>query len=763
MKKNAKYILFACLVMFCACNVSRKLPAGTQLYNGAKYTIEKEDDNKAKTGSVKSQLKKITLPRKNKMILGFPYKVWFWYAIGEPKKQKGFKYWLRNKFGEPPVLSTVVNTEATSESFAAYLENKGYFRTTAKGDTTVKGYKVTANYTVKLGMPYSINHVQWVLDSNQEISTDISRMDEKENYLRKKDQFDLDNVKAERTRTDLFLKTKGYYYFSPDYIKGWIDSSAGNHQVNIFMRLKDSIPVAADLPQRIGRITVFPNYTLLKPPPDTSKRGLLEYDGIYIRDTMNRIKPSALVRSITYRSDSLYNIKEHNKTLNRFINMGLFKFVKSRYEGSRDSNNSRYLDVYYYLTPMKKKTINAEIGGFTKSNSFTGGQLNVNWKNRNTFGGAEQLNIKGYTSFESSSVDSLRGNSNYRLGGEVSLLFPRFVTPFRIRESNYFPPKTRFSVSYEWMRRQSLYTKNFFRFQYDLTWKESPNKEHTLGPVSITYNNTTNTTDEFLNQLAQLPSLRYTSLPELIVGSFYNFVFNSVNPNAKNIFYFNGNAEAAGNIAGLVNKAAVPYSAKLFGAYYAQYAKLDLDFRYTRKLGDDLYLANRVILGAGFPYGNSSFLPFSKQYIIGGSSSLRGFSPRQIAGRILTSAVQQAYLPQVGGDYKLELNSELRFPIAGKLKGAVFADAGNIWTKDTLIYGGGSKLTSSFLKDIAVDAGVGLRFDVTILIIRLDVAAPLRKPWLPRGQEWVIRDIDIFNSGWRRDNIVYNIGISYPF
>jgi outer membrane protein insertion porin family len=144
-------------------------------------------------------------------------------------------------------------------------------------------------------------------------------------------------------------------------------------------------------------------------------------------------------------------------------------------------------------------------------------------------------------------------------------------------------------------------------------------------------------------------------------------------------------------------------------------------------LDENTYWANRVIIGMGFPYGNSAYLPFSRQFIIGGASSIRGFSPRQLGpGRVQgRCTLQQLYLPQIGGDIKLEMNTELRFPLVSKLRGAVFVDAGNIWTKDTVLYGKDAQFSKSFMKDIAVSAGIGVRVDLSILLIRLDIAAPL--------------------------------------
>ena len=760
MQAKLVYYFIVLLLMFItvSCSVKKHIPAGTQLYKGAVYTVVKDKGNKTSARSIQKQLKSISAPVPNKTILGFPFRVWFWYLVGEPERTTGLRYWLRNRIGQEPVLSTRVNTKANSSNFQNYLENKGFFASKVSGDTVSKGYKVTARYKIGLGIPYRVNAVSWLIDSTSEIGKDIYKIPPKENYVKKGEQFDLENLKAERSRVDLALKTKGYYYFSPDFIKAWVDSTNSNLTVNVFFKLKQDIPVAAVIPQTINRITLFPNYSLLYPPPDTAKQGMTLADGIFIRDTVKNINSATLIRSITYRPGSLYNISQQNRTLNRFINTGVFKFVKNRYETNGDTLLPRLLDVYYYLTPLPKKTIQAEVGAFTKTNSFTGAQANITWKNRNAFKGAEQLLLKGYGAFEVSNTDSLKKHNNFRIGGEASLIFPRFVTPVKINETNSFLPKTRFTLGYEWLRRQALYTKNLFRLQYDLTWKETVNKEHSLSPLSITYNTTTAFSPEYLIQVNQIPALKISNLPELILGSFYNFTYHSGGPKDKNIFYFNGNLDAAGNITGLINKASVPYTGKLLNAYYAQYVKLDADFRYSRKLGDDLYWANRVIIGAGFPYGNSSFLPFSRQFIIGGANSIRGFQVRQLGpGRVKASAIQQLYYPQIGGDYKLEMNTELRFPLVARLKGAAFIDAGNVWTKDALLYGKDAQLTAKFLNDLAVSAGIGLRVDVTFLLIRFDLGIPLRVPYLERGKEWIIKDLQPFNS------IIYNIAIGYPF
>lgn len=764
MRRRYLYITLLSLMIFGSCSVRKMIPPGEQLYNGAEIKIEREEEVKANKKTLKKQLQEVARPKKNKMIFGMPYKVWWWYKIGEPKKQKGFKYWLRNRLGEEPVLSSRVKPTETALNMKAALQNEGYFESQVRGDSTIRGYKLKAIYKASVTNPYYYSSIEWRVDTNK-IAPAIRRIEvSTSSFLQPNERFSLAKIKAERERIDEQLKVKGFYYFNPDYIIAYADTNYKSHQLKLYLALKPNIPERALIPHRIQSIVVFPNYTLLSPPPDTSLANLEPVDGIYVRDTVKNFKPSLFSENITYRPGHLYSLVEQNKTLNRFINLGTFKFVKNRYEAGPLTDTSGKLRVYYYLTPTKRKNLQAEIGGFSKSNSFTGGQLNLNWRNRNLLRKAENLLVKTFGAFEISLNDSLNKNNNWRAGAEVSLILPRFFVPFNVKGKPSYPPRTRFLIGYEWLRRQELYSKNFLKLQYEINWKESVTKEHTIAPISVILNNTRDVSPLYDSVVLIEPSLRYINLPELIVSSFYNYVGASVFSSGKNIYYLIGDAELAGNLLGLIKPADGPYSSKISGAYYAQYVKINGELRYTRKMTENLSWANRMIVGAGFPYKNSSFLPFSKQFIIGGAKSLRGFRPRNIGpGGTRATALQQAYLPQIGGDYKLEMNTELRISLSKSLKAAVFFDAGNIWTKDSTLYGEKAKLSKEFMKEIALNTGAGLRLDLGILIFCFDVGFPLTKPWLPKGERWVINDIQFGQPEWRRENLILNIAIGYPF
>jgi len=769
MKKIILYIFLLALAAS-SCSVGKYLPPGEKLYRGATVKVERQKDVKTSERTLRKQLKQAVRPKTNKFILGQPYKVWWWYVIGEPKSEKGFKAFLRNKLGEPPVLSNRVNATVTAENMKAYLENIGYFHSKVTGDTANSGYFTKAIYKANVYPQHTFRNITWVNDSSallKELSRgyDSTKRKRSRSLLKPGMPYRLSDIQAERERLDLKLKTKGYYYFNPDFIMTYADSTIGNYQVDLFLNIKTTTPENARHAFKINSITVFPNYTLLLPPPDTSKIGTVEFDTLLIRDTVHRFKWELFKRTITYRPGKIYSSIDQNTTLNRFINLGSFKFTKNRYEAVKDSADPYWLNVFYYLTPSKKKSLQAEVDGFSKENKYFGSQLSVNWRNRNAFKGSELLTVKAYGSFEISTNDSLKKNNNYRIGAEAALNLPRYIIPFfHIKEKNLYPSRTQFLLGYEYFIKQSFYGKSIFRSSYEFQWKQSANRQHILAPVSFAYLKASNVTDSFYAAAAINPSLLANVNDEAILGSYYTYTFNTLNPQARHQWYLLTGLEVAGNIAGAISGAKEPGSKKIIGAPFAQYVKGDVDLRYTKRYRSKVQWASRMQIGISFPYHNSSRLPFSRQYVIGGSSSLRAFSVRSIGpGSYLPTAYDKAYFQTIGGDYKLLFNSELRIPLAGRLSGAVFADVGNIWTKDTTLFGRAGQLKKDSYKELAVATGLGLRIDATVLLIRFDLGIPLRKPYLPDGQRWVINQVDFGSSAWRKENLVLNIAIGYPF
>ncbi len=762
--KGNYFIGLILLLTASSCSVRRFLPAGEKLYRGSEITVQKNPDEKKTNRQLKKFIKQAVTPRRNKFLVGQPYKVWWWYVIGEPKHEKGLRAFLRRKLGEPPVLSSRVKATATAENMQAFMENSGYFHTTVQGDTVNKGYFTTARYTAQVQPQYHIKSIIWVSDSSALLKL-LEERQKRRGILKAGEPYRLSDISAERDQLDLFLKTKGYYYFNPDYLMAYADSTVGSRQVELYLNVKKSTPEAAKYAYHINRIAVFPNYSLASVHLDTSLTGAIRYEGLLIKDSAKVFKPRLFASTITYRPGSLYSSRSQNSTLNRLINLGAFKFSKNRFEATNDSGDLHRLNVYYYLTPAKKKSLQGELNVFTKETNSVGGQISVNWKHRNLFGGAELLTVKAYTGAELSLADSLRNNNSFRIGAEASIKFPRYAVPFlRIKENNFYPPNTNLLLGYELYRKQLFYTKNLFRLQYDFTWKKNVRTEYTLAPVALSYLNASNVTDTFYKQALVTPAILLNVYSEAIIGSYFSYTYNNSLGRRKNKLYFNASVDLSGNIVGLITGAKSYRQKTVFNTPFAQYVKTDFDLHYTRTLPNKWDWASRLQIGIGIPYSNSALLPFAKQYIIGGASSIRGFRVRNLGpGTYKPTADDQRFFQIIGGDYKLLVNSEIRIPVTSSLSTAVFLDAGNIWTKDTLLFGPAGKLSKTWFKELAVATGIGLRFDAKVLVIRADLGIPLRKPYLPDGQRWVLNQIDFGNASWRRENLILNIALGLPF
>jgi outer membrane protein assembly factor BamA len=312
-----------------------------------------------------------------------------------------------------------------------------------------------------------------------------------------------------------------------------------------------------------------------------------------------------------------------------------------------------------------------------------------------------------------------------------------------------------------------LYALNSFKTSFGYQWKENIRKEHQLNVIDVTYVSPNHVTAEYLADIQEDPSLEKIIEKQLIFGPTYTYTYtNTMQKRRKNTFYFSGDLDLAGNVTGLVTGANVKdgNQKNIFDVPFSQYVKMRGDLRHYLKLGKESELASRIILGIGLPYGNSRALPTAKQFVVGGTNSIRAFRARSLGpGSYLNAQTTNNFLPDQSGDLKLEFSTEYRAKLFSIVRGALFVDAGNVWLLNADPNKSGGEITKDFMKDIAVGAGAGLRFDLSFLVLRTDLAFPLRKPYLPQGQRWVIDDINFGSGPWRKENLILNIAIGYPF
>jgi outer membrane protein assembly factor BamA len=734
------------------------------LYTGAKVTVEGKETSKKEKKALKTALKEVVRPKPNSSILGLRPKLYIYNLAGTPKKEKGWRYWLRTKVGEAPVLYSQVDLEYNKSVLQNFAENSGYFNTRTSADSTRHGKKATAEYIVKPGKQYKIKEVKFPTDSSI-ISTAV-RNTRRRSLLKKEEGYSLDVIKEERIRIDARLKEKGFFYFNPDYLKVQVDTTVADHQVDLIVKIKDEAPKRAETPYKINKIIVYPNYSIGSDSVKNNMDSIKKYNDLTIIDPENLFKPRIFDRALYFKKNDLYNRTDHNLSLNRLVNLGTFKFVKNQFRVSDTTGN--YLDAYYYLTPLPKKSIRLELLAKTNSANYTGTELNLNWSNRNTFRGAELLTISAFGGVEVQVSGQNNGFNVYRIGTEANLVWPRLVAPFKLNSPSGFVPKTKATLGYEFQNRTKLYSLQTFKGSFGYLWKENERKEHLFNITEITYASPENVTALYQEQILKNESLGKVIEKQLIFGPTYSYTYtNTLQKRKKNTFYYKGSIDLAGNVAGLVSGANVRKgdTIKLFDVPFSQFVKIENDFRHYYKLGPDSQIASRIIAGAGFAYGNSSEMPFIKQFFIGGTNSLRAFRARSIGPGSFDGASTNTntFLPDQSGDIKLEFNTEYRAKIYGLVKGALFLDAGNIWLLNENPDKPGAKFSKKFLNEIAVGAGAGLRFDFSFLILRTDLAFPIRKPYLPDGDRWVLDQINFGSGAWRKENLIFNLAIGYPF
>lgn len=761
-----------------SCSNTKFLKDGQMLYTGAEVKIENDTLPKKKKNELKAALEENLTPKPNSSFLGLRPKLYAYNVTKEPKKEKGLRYWLKYKFGEEPVLLGDFDREFNKDIIINYSENKGYFNAKAKYDTVSKNKKARVIYTLNPGPQYLISNVNFVQDSSL-INQEIQNLKEK-TLLKAGNPFDLDVIKSERQRIDDGLKDKGFYYFNPDNIIVQADSTVSkDHKVEMIVKLKDNTPKLAKEQFTIDKVVVFPNYNLLdakqglyKIPMNSDSLEGYEYNDIYVVDPKMKFKPRVFDRALYFDKGDIYNRKDHNLSLNRLISLGVFKFVKNEFVVS-DSLNHKF-DAYYILTPRELQSLRLEALGRTNSANYAGSELNLNWTQRNFLHGAEQFKASVYGAFDVQIGGPADAENIFRAGANAQLSIPRIVAPFNFNSSSAFVPRTNIQIGYEFQNRTTLYTLNTFNASFGYQWKENVRKEHELKLIDVSFIDPANVTPKYIAKYGQNPYLERVVTPQLIFGPTYSYTYSTTMLPRRNTFYYKGMLDLAGNITGLVTGANKKEGNEktIFGVPFSQYAKIENDVRFYHKFTEKTSFASRFIAGVAIPYGNSEYIPFSRQFFVGGSNSIRAFRARTLGPGSYDPRPQQqngGFVFDQAGDIKLELNAEYRANLYKFLNVAAFVDAGNIWlineelNKDGQITRPGGKFSKEFLSEVAVGAGVGLRLDFSILILRLDLAMPFRVPYYEKSDRWVFDRINFGDSSWRKDNLILNIAIGYPF
>ena len=695
--------------------------------------------------------------------LGY-FNLWVYNTLRNLEKKKGLRHWIKKTFGRPPQLYDPVLVNRSKLILEKDLMDNGYLGSVVRIDTVVKDQQMTLDYRVYSNGHFAIKNVYFPSDTTPvgKLINEFKRgtaIDTTKYYTKAA-------LDEERLRLTRIAGNKGYIDFQENFLFYLLDTTKARLQTDIYIEIHNPTDSALYQPYQIGETYVYPAYLL----DDTLAHPIL--DTIYRKNLttiqpQEIVKPKVLDRSILQNKGGLVNRDLQDISVNHLLNLGVFKFVRLKYE-KRDSGTTRLLDRYFYLTPGLTQNVQYEFQLNNRSGGFLGSAASVQYSHNNFFHGAEQFNVKLSAGIETQFQNQQSFINTSDLTLEASLLVPKLILPFKFNKySLRHVPRTRFSISNTFQRRTNLYTINSTNLDMAYEWQQNRKIKHEYSLLRVNRLSVWNESDEFRDLLARDTRLNNSFDDIFIIGSNYTFIYNSSPKNeATPYYYFRTEIGTSGNLISLFSKANPANETGTFlGKRYAQFIKFTPDFRYYIPRRKSM-LASRLLFGIGIPYKNSQELPYIEQFFVGGSNSirafqLRGLGPGSYIDESMTADNTQ-FIDQTG-DIKLEFNLEYRFDIIQYLKGAFFLDGGNIWLLNSTDRPAGVFKFNRFHKEIAFGTGFGLRLDFDFFVVRLDTAFPLRKP-IANGQfGWTFNDLALYKQSWRKENLVYNLAIGFPF
>ncbi|MCB0550588.1 MAG: BamA/TamA family outer membrane protein [Phaeodactylibacter sp.] len=754
----------ALLAFSTACNPTRRIQEGQLFYQGATAKFEGRAPEQQK--QLEAQLLAMARPVPNESLLGLYPRLGIYNLFAN--KKRGIGKWLQEKLGRPPVTYNPELVERSRLRMEKYLKDDGYLQASVRYDTLARKKKIKVAYYVQAGGQYTIGSVDWPEDST---ALQVLLEQEKAGSLLKTGQpYQLSQLEAERERLAQSGIEQGFFQLSKDNFYYFLDTTLSQNQVGLYLRVappQDGRPFHRHY---IGKTTLYPTFLLDEQNADL-RLDTLERGRFTFIQSQEFVKLPALNRAVLQQEGELYVHSLQQKSVNRLLGLGPFKFVNLKYQ-LREEQDSLFLDRQFFLTPGLTQDFSAELEASSLESNSLGSALNINYTHRNFLGGAEHFSLGLSTGILTQLGSDVRFINSFDFSLDGQLSFPSLLIPFGlIRTERSWQARSTAALGTEFERRATQYTLQSFRGQFSYLWQPGRLQQHELSPLQLTWVNTRNTSTAFEERLAANPRLRSSFGNYFITSLAYQYNYNEQKPQQRDDYlYLSGRLEAAGNLSYALSSLLSPRQEgayKFFGVPFAQFLRLEADIRYHHYLNRGSWIV-RANLGGALPYGNSGAVPYIRQFFVGGANSIRAFKLRELGPGDNTDGFASGLgVSDQTGDIKLELNAEYRFPLFSYLHGAIFTDVGNIWltgqkTGDPAADKGLFEW-GSFYNELAVGAGAGLRLDITYFVLRLDLAFPLRRPFPDEGFRWVLREIAWGSRQWRQDNLVLNLALGYPF
>ena len=756
------FIYITVCILVASCSTTRRLGKDDILYTGLKGVDISTPEGEKFPDDVRSSLTEAVAVKPNNSLLGspsvrYPFPLGLWVYNNWPNPPKGFKHWIYNKLVAEPVLVGDVRPEVRVHMLDQILDNNGYFSGTSSFELVQKKNKKKASilYRIEAGKPYMLDSIILLPDSIHLYHV-IDSVAKRSKYLQQGSRYSTDSLSALRVHIANVLRNRGYYFFRPEYIQYLADSTISKGNIALKLDIADNTPKMALDRFKTGEITTYIYRNKGGGTPDTTETRR----GTIIRYLPSKLRDGLIPSCISFREGRIFSVRQMNNTQARLARLGIFNNININVSPDTLHIGERLLNVNIECTYDKPLEASVEANVSSKSNSYLGPGITLGLTNRNLFGGGELLTVSLTGAYEWQTGRG-KGNSvfnSYEAGLNATLAFPRLLAPRFIPRSRRGVSWTRLSLGADLLNRPHYFKLSQFNASISYDWQSSKYISNTFTPLKFTYNKLQHTTPEFDAIMEENPAIALSFQSQYVPQMSYSFVYDRA-MNRDNTINVQFTLQEAGNIFWSIYELCGKKGEKtLFKTPFSQFVKGYAQIVYGRRLFGNHWLVSRLGSGAAYAYGNSSQVPYSEQFYCGGANSVRAFTVRSIGPGSYRAPADQinGYFDQTG-TFTFIANMEYRFPILGPLHGALFLDAGNVWTlKNEASRPGGQLKANSFFKDLALGTGIGLRFDISMLIIRGDLGIGIHAPYDTGKRGY-------YNMESFKKSLAFHLAIGYPF
>ncbi len=745
------------LITLWSCSATRHVPRGKYMLDDV--SIEISGDKSVSSHDLINYLKQSP----NHEVLGFWKLQLGTYNLSGKDSTKWYNRWVR-RMGQAPVIYSQSLTDASVRQLRLALVNRGYLEAEVTADTMMMPAekKIKVAYKINTGEPRRIAIIRHEIPDSAVRKLILA--DSAQFSIHPGDRFDRDNLDSERALITQRLREHGYYSFNKEYITFYADTSEFNKDVDLTLTVR-APRNSANKPQPADSTTNHNIYYINKVYFVTSNSGYnsssdIAGDTVVYKDITviygkdHYLKPGILQQKCFITPGSLYRASDVDRTYEALARLGILKSINIELVPTGSENGRHELDAYILLARSKKQSVTFDVEGTNSEGDFGFG-LGATYQHRNLAKGSQLLTARLRMNYESLSgkFNGLINDRYTEYAGEIGITFPKFEFPFASQSVKHkLNVDTEFALSFNYQERPE-YTRIIAGAAWKYKWVNRNNtRRHNFDLIDINYVYLPESTLDFLDQIApDNPLLRYSYEDHFIMSMAYRYYYtNKRIPSSllrkytlqPRVYTLRASVETAGNllyaISSLSNARKDNGSYNVFGINYSQYVKGEVDYAITRNFNQRHSLAFHAGAGIGVPYGNSTVLPFEKRFYAGGANGVRGWGVRTLGPGSYDSRNSVTDFINQCGDIRLDLSLEYRSKLFWVIEGGVFVDAGNIWTiRNYENQPGGMFHLDTFWKQIAAAYGLGLRFDFTYFLLRLDLGMKAHNP--ATGQErWPI-------------------------